>query len=162
MGRVAIVLFLLILAALLGGCDDSQSEATGDASVRIGGETTYRVDVAATPEERQQGLSGREFMDQYTGMLFVFDEESPLHFWMKDMHFPLDIVWIDGNCMLVGVSAEVPTPVPGAESDQIPRAQSVVPAQYVLELNAGEWDRNAMGTGDRIEFLGDIDGKYGC
>ena len=93
----------------------------------LGAETTYRVDVAASPGERQQGLSGRESMNQDTGMLFVFDEELPLNFWMKDMHFPLDIIWIDGRCRLVGVSAEVPTPVPGAEIDQIPRAHSSVP-----------------------------------
>lgn len=162
MDRVAIVLFLLMLAALLGGCNDPQREASGEASVRIGGETTYKVDVAATPEDRQQGLSGRESMDRNAGMLFVFDEESPLHFWMKDMHFPLDIIWIDGNCLLAGVSAEVPTPAPGAASDQIPRAQSVVPAQYVLEVNAGEWARNELESGDRVEFLGAIEGKFGC
>ena len=162
MDRVAIILFLLMLAAVLGGCNGPQSAETGESSVRIGGETTYRVDVAATPEERQQGLSGRESMAQDTGMLFVFDEELPRHFWMKDMNFPLDIIWIDGNCALAGVSEDVPIPVDGAESDQIPRAQSVVPAQFVLEVNAGEWARNAMETGDGIEFLGAIEGMYGC
>ena len=162
MDRVAIVLFLLMLAALLGGCNEPQTGSPTEASVRIGGETIYTVDMAVTPEDRQQGLSGRESMAQDVGMLFVFEEERPLHFWMKDMHFPLDIIWIDGQCQLAGVSADVPTPPPNANNADVPRAQSDSPALYVFEVNAGEWARNGMSAGDRVEFLGAIEGRYGC
>ena len=162
MQRVGIILSLLMLVAVLGGCNGPQPDSTQESAVRIGGVTTYAVDVAATPEERQQGLSGRETMALDTGMLFVFEEERPLHFWMKEMHFPLDIIWIDGQCELIGVSAEVPTPPPNAESAAIPRANSPAPALYVLEVNAGEWQRNGMSEGDRVEFLGPIKGQNGC
>lgn len=160
--RVAIVLFLLMLAAALGGCDGPQADPPSEASVRIGGEVTYAVDMAVTPEERQQGLSGRETMAQNAGMLFIFEEEQPLHFWMKDMRFPLDIIWIDGQCRLIDVSADVPTPPPNARNDEIPRVQSPSPARYVLELNAGEWARAGLSPGDPVEFLGTIEGQYGC
>ena len=161
MNRVAIVLFLLMLATALG-CGVSQTESPDGAAVRIGGDAIYTVDMAVKPEDRQQGLSGRETMAQDTGMLFVFEEEQPLHFWMKDMRFPLDIIWIDGQCRLLGVSADVPTPPPNAENADIPRAQSPSPARFVLELNAGEWARAGLSPGDGVEFLGGIAGRYGC
>ena len=162
MNRVALVLFLLMLAAALGGCDGPSPDSPDEASVRIGGDVAYAVDMAVTPEERQQGLSGRETMAQDTGMLFVFEEEQPLTFWMKDMRFPLDIIWIDGQCRLIDVAADVPTPPPGADTADIPRVQSPSPARYVLELNAGEWARAGLSPGDRVEFLGAIEGQYDC
>ena len=161
-GRVAIVLFLLMLMAALGGCNGPQADPPGEASVRIGEKATYRVDMAVTPEERRQGLSGRETMARNAGMLFVFEEEQPRQFWMKDMRFPLDIIWIDGQCRLIDVAADVPTPPPNASNDEIPRVQSPSPARYVLELNAGEWARAGLSPGDPVEFLGAIKGQYGC
>ena len=162
MNRVALFLFLLMLVAALGGCDGPQADSPGEARIRIGGSVTYSVDVADDAEERRQGLSGRETMARNTGMLFVFEEEQPRHFWMKDMRFPLDIIWIDGQCRLVDVASDVPVPPPNADNDQIPRAQSPSPARYVLELNAGEWARAGLSPGDPVEFLGAIEGQYGC
>ena len=133
-----------------------------DALVLIRGGVSYAVDLAVTSEERQQGLSGREHMAQDEGMLFVFEEEQGLSFWMKEMHFPLDIIWIDAQCRLIDVAAEVPTPPPGAESSDIPRAKSPSPVRYVLEVNAGQWERNGLQPGDLVEFKGAIADKYGC
>ena len=161
MNQLTIFAFLLMLAAVLG-CGVSQTVDPDGPAVRIGGEATYSVDMAVTEPERRQGLSGREFMAQDAGMLFVFEDEQPRQFWMKDMRFPLDIIWIDGQCRLVGVSADVPTPPPNADDADIPRAPSNLPARYVLELNAGEWARAALSEGDLIEFLGPIAGRYGC
>ena len=160
MNRVALVLFLLMLAATLGGCE-GPPDSPDEASVRIG-DVTYAVDMAVTPEERQQGLSGRETMAQDAGMLFVFEEEQPLQFWMKDMRFPLDIIWIDSQCRLIDVAADVPTPPPNASNEEIPRVQSPLPAQYVLELNAGEWARSGLSPSGPVEFLGAIADQYGC
>lgn len=131
------------------------------AVVSIGG-ATYSVDLAILPEERQQGLSGREHLPLDAGMLFVFEQERQLNFWMKEMHFPLDIIWIDGQCRLVEVAANVPTPPPDANNADIPRVQSPSPARYVLELNAGEAARNRLQPGDPVEFLGAIAGQHGC
>lgn len=162
-----IVLILGLLAVL--GCStsgngtgtDAPSIGTADAIVSIGN-ASYSVDLAITPEERQQGLSGREHLPLDTGMLFVFEEERPLHFWMKEMHFPLDIIWIDARCRLVSVSANVPKPPPNAGNDEIPRARSPSPARYVLEVNAGEAERNGLQPGDAVEFRGAIAGQHGC
>jgi len=161
MNRLTLFVFLLMLAAALG-CSVSQMESPDGAAVRVGGKATYSVDMAVTDAERQQGLSGREFMAQDAGMLFVFEGEQPRQFWMKDMRFPLDIIWIDGQCRLVGVSADVPIPPPNADDADIPRAPSNLPVRYVLELNAGEWGRAGLSEGDRVKFLGAIEGQYGC
>jgi uncharacterized membrane protein (UPF0127 family) len=162
------LLFLWGLLAALGCAGTQTGTSTfvptvepDDALVRIGN-ATYSVDLAVQPEERQQGLSGREHMATDSGMLFVFEEEQQLYFWMKDMHFPLDIIWIDGQCHLLEVAAEVPTPPPGGSNEEIPRVQSPSPARYVLEINAGEASRNGLQPGDPVEFLGAITGKHGC
>ena len=162
---------LLLLWGILTtlGCVASSTQVptvtpTGDGQqpvVRIG-EATYVVDLAVLPEEHQQGLSGRESMDRETGMLFVFEDEKPLYFWMKEMHFPLDIIWIDAECRLLEVAADVPTPPPNASNEEIPRVQSPSPARYVLELNAGEAARSGLRPGDTVEFRGAISGEHGC
>ncbi len=161
---------MMLLALFLGlGCATSENFTTGqepeDASnaavVRIG-DATYTVDLAVEPEERQQGLSGRAFMAHDEGMLFVFEEEQPLHFWMKEMLFPLDIIWIDAQCRLIDVADDIPPPLPGTGNEDIPRVQSPSPARYVLEVHAGEAARNGLKPGDPVEFLGEIAVSHGC
>ena len=156
--------FLTVLgcATTQDGPATSVPPAPPDSAVVSIGDATYRVDLAITPEERQQGLSGREHMPLDTGMLFVFEEEQVRHFWMKEMHFPLDIIWIDAQCRLVEVAANVPTPPPNADNADIPRVRSPSPARYVLELNAGEAAGNRLQPGDPVEFLGAIAGQHGC
>ena len=132
-----------------------------DALVRSGG-ATYAVELAVLPEERQQGLSGREHLDSDSGMLFIFEEEQQLYFWMKEMHFPLDIIWIDAQCRLLEVAADVPTPPPDARNEDIPRVQSPGPARYVLEVHAGQADQHGLRPGDTVQFLGAIAGQHGC
>ena len=164
---IALLLLWGLLATL--GCAGSQAgpstvlptPAPEDALVRVR-DATYSVDLAVLPAERQQGLSGREQMASGSGMLFVFEEEQQLYFWMKEMHFPLDIIWIDGQCRLLGVAADVPTPPPDASNEEIPRVQSPGPARYVLEVHAGEAARNGLQPGDTVEFLGAIAGRHGC
>ena len=171
MVRLIAMLPLLLLWGLLTtlGCAGTQPGSStlvptvgpDAALVRIG-DVTYSVDLAIQPEERRQGLSGREHMAKDSGMLFVFEEEQQLYFWMKEMRLPLDIIWIDADCRLLEVAAEVPTPPPNAGNDGIPRVQSPSPARYVLEVHAGEAARNDLQPGDTVEFLGAISGQHGC
>ena len=164
-GLMILMLGLLTVLGCASSQDGTTYSGTGPgpdvAAVSIG-DATYAVDLAVTSEERQQGLSGREHLPQDAGMLFVFEEERVRHFWMKEMHFPLDIIWIDAQCSLLDVSANVPMPPPDAGNDDIPRVQSPAPARYVLEVNAGEAERNGLQTGDPVEFLGAIAGQHGC
>ena len=90
--------------------------------------TMYRVKIADTEEERSQGLSGVLSLKDDEGMLFLFPEEGYHTFWMKDMHFPLDLVWIDSSWNIVSTTKNA-TPESYPTLFSPPR-----PVQYVLEI----------------------------
>ena len=129
--------------------------------VRVGS-LEFSVDVAADSEMRIKGLSGKGSLDGGTGMLFVFEKEERLRFWMRDMEIPLDMIWIGSNCRVVDVSEDVPFPEPDTPLDDLPRYSPESPAKYVLEINGGESADLGLGIGDQVEFVGPLAGKYGC
>ena len=122
----------------------------------------WPVELAVTPPQRQQGLSGREALPAGAGMLFIFEGERYLSFWMPDMHFPLDMVWINAGCEVVDVTLNAPIPLPGQSPDDLPRFSPSSPAQYVLEINAGEFEAAGISRGDSVTFDGTLSGEYGC
>ncbi len=102
-----------------------------------------KVEIAETFSQKLQGLSGRASLENDSGMLFVYPNKSILHFWMKDMNFPLDVVWMaDGK--VVGWQENIPPPAAG----QITRFQSNAPADMVLEVNAGWIAAHDLQSGD--------------
>ena len=115
-----------------------------------------------TVEQQIQGLSGREVLAPGTGMLFVYQQESRYRFWMREMRFPLDIVWIGAGCAVVDLTLDAPPPETGQTLEQLPRFSPGDPVQYVLEINAGESASGGIGIGDPVEFAGDLAGRYGC
>ncbi len=125
-------------------------------------DATFTVDVADTGAARAQGLSGRPSLDPGTGMLFIFDEERNLTFWMKEMRFPLDIVWIRSDCTIADITRNVPIPEPNQSLAQLPRFSPSVPSQYVLEINAGVAEGAGLDIGDAVAFTGTLKGQYGC
>ena len=129
--------------------------------VRIG-TVEFAVELAVTPEERTQGLSDRPHLAPDTGMLFVYRQQNRYSFWMRNMHFPLDILWISADCTVADASLNVPPPEPGQTTDQLPRYSPAVPVQYVLEINAGEAAAKGILVGDSVQFTGDLDGRFGC
>ena len=120
------------------------------------------VELAVTRDERSQGLSGHPPLADNEGMLFVFENEAKWVFWMKDMLFPLDMVWIDSRCTVVDVTENVPKPEPGQALEDLPRFSPKTLAQYVLEVNAGTAQRTGITIGDRVVFGGSLDGRFGC
>ena len=127
--------------------------------VTIGG-FSWPVELAVTAEEQVLGLSGRAELAAGSGMLFVWGEESRRSFWMPDMNFPLDMVWIDGDCLVVAITREAPPQRPGQSRAELPR-YVVDGVQYVLEINAGEAALRGVKVGDGVEFGGGIDGECG-
>lgn len=108
------------------------------------GDTTVVAEVATTPEEQQQGLSGRTTLAEGRGMLFVFAEPQVLRFWMKDMQFPIDIIWISGDGIVLGfVQALSPDTYPTVFS-------SGVTATYALEVPAGFVETHAIAEGAKL------------
>ena len=120
------------------------------------------VELAVTPAERNQGLSGHPPLADNEGMLFVFENEAKWTFWMKEMLFPLDMLWIDARCAVVDITENAPMPEPGQALQDLPRFFPETLAQYVLEVNAGTAQRTGVSIGDRVVFGGSLDGRFGC
>lgn len=106
-----------------------------------------KVEIADDFEEQQQGLSDRDFLCPGCGMLFVFPKKQVRQFWMKNMHFTLDIIWIDGD-KVVGIS---PNLIPEGEQPS-QQYSSLTPVNYVLEVNGGVANGLGIKAGDRIEI----------
>ena len=98
------------------------------------------------PETREKGLSGRESLEENQAMLFTFDYADKYQFWMKDMKFPIDIIWLDENSRIVHIEENVsPDTYP---KTSFPPQESL----YVLEANAGFSDKNHLEVGKIINF----------
>lgn len=94
------------------------------------------VEIANTTTTRSNGLSNREQLTPGTGMLFIFPQASTYAFWMKDMRFALDIVWIrDG--IVIDITHDVPAPAPNTSILNLATYAPREAANMVLELNAG-------------------------
>lgn len=106
------------------------------------------VELRRTSEEIKQGLSGRKSLDADKGMLFIFSRPAFYTFWMPDMHFSIDIIWIDGSGKIVDITKSVPYDEARARILYRPKE----PAQYVLEVNAGFSDKKGIEIGDKIFF----------
>lgn len=74
------------------------------------GDNTWNVEIASTTTEKALGLSGRDGLGENDGMLFLFDRPGVQNFWMKDMKFPLDMIWISGGQVVGFVQDAVPQP----------------------------------------------------
>lgn len=108
------------------------------------------VELAKTPLEQATGLGFRDSLGKDDGMLFVFEEKTAPGFWMKNMEFPIDIVWISGDAV-VGVSENIQPPADAAE-ENLPVYSPPAPVNYVLEVNAGFAEENGIKAGDKISI----------
>ncbi len=96
------------------------------------------VAIADTAAERAMGLSGTQALPEGMGLLFVFESDGTPGFWMKDMLFPIDIVWISANGEVVGIEEQV-------SPDSFPTIfQPVEPVRYVLEVPGGFSAKNNL------------------
>ncbi len=120
-----------------------------DVRFSVGGHE-FRVEVADTAAARAQGLSGRDGLPEGEGMLFVFPKAGNYGFWMKDMKFALDFVWIKGDTVL-GVTENVPSE-PGGNILTYNHYYPPAPADKVLEVNAGTVQNYGIRVGDNARF----------
>lgn len=106
------------------------------------GTKSFSIEIADTSDERARGLMFRETMADDHGMLFIFEQQRPVAFWMKNTPMPLDLVFIDEGGTVRAV-------LPGE-----PFSEAVIspgsPARFVLELKAGTAARSGIAAGDRV------------
>jgi uncharacterized protein len=108
------------------------------------GDTSLVVELAVSSEDRARGLSGRTGLAEGTGMLFVFEGEGNWGIWMKDMRFPIDILWANANGIIVTIERNVsPATYPNSFYPSSPAA-------YVLEVPAGFAERHGIVTGAQL------------
>lgn len=125
--------------------ESSAQKALDSVSIRIAGKE-IKVEIADSEEKRNKGLSGRKKLGENDGMLFIFEITAQYSFWMKDMRFPLDIIWIDENKKIVAISENIsPDTYPASFSPSDP-------VKYVLEVNAGWAEKNGVEAGNFIEL----------
>ncbi len=104
----------------------------------------FKTTVAHNEELREKGLGGRESLAKDEAMLFVFDYDNLWSFWMKDMKFPIDMIWLDADQKVVHFESNV-------SPDTYP--QSFRPtslARYVLEVKAGMVQEMQLELGDQF------------
>jgi uncharacterized protein len=107
------------------------------------------ADVAITDDDQIKGLSIRDQMNENEGMLFVYGEPSRQSFWMKDMKFPIDIIWLNGTGSVVHVEENLKPCVPSLECPSFSPNEN---AQYVLETVAGFAQKHHLKIGTDIDF----------
>lgn len=122
--------------------------------VRIGTAATFDVEVASTTVEKARGLSYRTGLAENAGMLFLFDAPAIQNFWMKDMNFPLDIVWIGPgtNGEEVLGFAQNAEPQPGAPPWGLTIYTSPDGTDKVLEVNAGTVAKDGIKIHDAVQI----------
>ncbi|MCP3986628.1 MAG: DUF192 domain-containing protein [bacterium] len=146
MSRPLLVLLLLLVHPACEVNEQAPEElGPRHATIEIG---IHRIDaeLADTPARRQRGLSGRTTLTSGQGLLFPYDPPAEPVFWMPDMHFDIDIVWIRAGRIL-GVHADVPHQV----EPPLPRYGPPGPIDLVLEVPAGTAQRNGWQIGDAVE-----------
>lgn len=134
-------LFAVAFAIALPAC------AAGGPSVELKGKR-YTVEIAEDDASRAQGLMDRTEMATGHGMLFVFPDDAPRAFWMKNTKIPLDMLFFDSKLRLVSVQRDVPPCL----ADPCRGYSSGAPARYVLELNAGEATKLGLHPGDELQI----------
>lgn len=108
------------------------------------------LEVARTAAERQHGLMDRTSVPPHTGMIFVFDRDDSVAFWMKDTLVPLDMIFVAEDGTVRHVFADVPVLKGNPPDDAIPF--EVNRAKYVIELRSGEAAQDGIATGIKLDL----------
>jgi len=140
---VAVTIFILAVSA---GYFVFQQWASNRISIDG---VVLNIDLATTPAEQQQGLSGRDSMAPDHGMLFIFQSEDYWSFWMFEMKFPLDMIWFNSGRQAVFFERNLPPCGPTVCQVFTPPGK----AMYVLEVNAGFIAAHQISLGDKFNFL---------
>lgn len=110
------------------------------------GAANLKLELAVSPRERYQGLSGREDLPPGRGMVFIFADPGRMTMVMRGMRFALDFVWLRDN-RVVGITHQVPPPQPGQPPQEAAPPQAI---DMVIELPAGSAQAHGLAVGQRL------------
>ena len=120
----------------------------------IDGNVSIQVEVVTSTKEKAQGLGNRFSLPEGMGMLFQYNQAGEYTFWMKGMHFPIDILWINRGAV-VHIEKKVPPPRPGTSIRSLPVYGHGIKADMILEVPAGYSTKKAITVGSKIRFTKD-------
>lgn len=140
MAKIKKILLVLFFCLILYGCKSKPRVEINDISIE--------VELAETNEEKARGLMYREYLDEMSGMLFIFDDEDYKSFWMKNTLIPLDMIFINSDNKIIDITTMQP-----CESDPCGSYTSKERAKYVLEVNHGFAERFNISEGDFVKIL---------
>jgi uncharacterized membrane protein (UPF0127 family) len=109
------------------------------------GDYRVNVEVVSKPADQAIGLMYRKHLAKDSGMLFIFQQERPQSFWMKNTFIPLDMLFISSDLVIVDITTMNP-----CKTDPCPDYTSRQPARYCLEVNAGYARSHTIAIGDKI------------
>ena len=144
MKKILLVFLVIFLISCAKKIDPNLKEIsihTSDKNI------TLNVEIADDKNERAKGLMFREKMDQNNGMLFIFDQESQVAFWMKNTLIPLDMIFIGKDLEIVDIKNAVP-----CEADPCALYKPKSAAKYVLEVNYGFSKEKGISVGDKVNL----------
>lgn len=130
--------------------DKGVSTLKHESKVKIGLKEVD-LEIVDTPQEKAKGLSGKPSISGDEGMLFIFNNKSYPSFWMKDMNFAIDIIWISDDT-IVQIDENVPHPSYDQNDKELPLYRPPIAINYVLEVSAGFSKNNGIKVGDRIDL----------
>lgn len=148
------------ITSMLGQPDDEHQELLMTQEVRSGSNGYRQVnvmvnglvlvaDIAATDEQRTKGLSVKDSLAENEAMLFVFDNEAEHTFWMKNMKFPIDIIWIDTDKAVVHIEHNLQ---PCSSELFCPTYKPIDDSLYVLETVGGFAEKHDIVKGTKVDF----------
>ena len=140
--RITYLLYSIIFIFLFSCAEENK---TGNPIIHIGN-NALEVEIADTPEKRMTGLMNRAFLDKDKGMLFIFEKEQPVYFWMKDTGIPLSIAYINRSGYI--------TEIYDLEPFSLQMVRSTYPVLYALEVNRGYFKQKGIKTGDVVRLSG--------
>lgn len=133
---------------------NSNSSATQLLSFPISGRQ-FSFIIASDQASRTQGLSGVSSLPEQNGMLFIFQDNQPNNgFWMKDMQFPIDIIWLDETGAIVSIEANASPESYLQSPPQVFYPNEI--SRFVIELNAGQAQELGLTIGSEIDFPEEI------
>lgn len=142
--KKSLILIALLFACIsLASCKSKKLPVKDIKIVRQDGtEFTVKAEIAEKPEDRNHGFMGRKTIPDGTGMLFVFEKDQILSFWMKNTPHPLSIAYIDSKGKIRNIFDMTPY--------SIASIVSTVSVRYALEVPQGWYKKNGITEGDTV------------
>jgi uncharacterized protein len=141
--RLPLILAMLCLVA----CGHQPASSLPLRQMRIGSQT-FDLEIATKMHDQNVGLMHRDHLDSDHGMLFVFGGEEERYFYNEDVHFSLDLLFLDSTGKIVSIKR--------LEAYNARTVPSDAPAQYTIELNAGTAARLGLKVGDVLTLPHDL------